>query len=73
MTELFWIISQEARVKLIQLQAECHKDKPTLDMAGRKAPWQQDIPRPEIPVRTDMTEEETDHFMRQKPHPGGRG
>lgn len=73
MTELFWIISQEARVKQIKLQAESHKDKPALDMASRKAPWELEPPRPEIPVNSDMTEEEIDRFMRHKPHLGKEG
>ena len=71
MAKLFWLIDQEARVKLILLQAQ-HKDKPALDMAGRKAPWELDIPRPEIPVRTDMTKDELDKFMRSKPRGGRR-
>jgi len=70
MAEIFWRISQEARVKLIQYQAEIHKDKPALDMAKQKAPWELETPRPEIPVHTDMSEEELDKFMRRKPrHP----
>lgn len=55
------------------LQAARHKDKPALDMAHRKAPWELDIPSPEIPVRTDMDEEELDKFMRSKPKGGQRG
>lgn len=70
MTELFWLVSQEARVRLIQFQAARHKDKPVLDMAHRKAPWELESPTPAIPVHTGMTNEETDRFMRQKPHPG---
>lgn len=67
MLEVFWLVSQEARIKLIQYQAEQHKDKPALDMAGRKAPWELESPRSEIPVRTDMTEKELGKFMRQRP------
>lgn len=73
MTELFWRISAESQAKLMQYQDKHHKDKPTLDMAGRRAPWQQDIPSPVIPVRTDMDEEELDKFMRSKPKGGRRG
>jgi len=68
--EIFWLVDAQTRVKLIQLQAKLHKDKPVLDMWGRKAPWELESPKPEIPVHTDMTEEELDKFMRQKPHPG---
>ena len=73
MSMLFWEISQEGRIKLMQYQAENHKDKLALDMASRKAPWELELPRPEIPAKTDMTEEEVDHFMRQRPHPGKDG
>lgn len=73
MTELFWLVSQEARVQLILLQAARHKDKPALDMAHRKAPWELELPRPEIPVRPGMTKDELDKFMRSKPKGGKRG
>lgn len=67
MAELFWRISDEARAKLIQYQAKHHKDKPALDIAGRKAPWELEPPRPEIPVQTGMTKDELDKFIRQPP------
>ena len=73
MAELFWLISPEARVKLIQLQADRHKDKPTLEMAARKAPWELKVPKPAIPARTDMNDNELDKFMRSKPKGGARG
>ncbi len=65
--EVFWLVSQEARVRLILLQAARHKDKPVLDMAHRKAPWEMESPKPKIPVHTDMTKDELDRFMRSKP------
>ena len=71
--EVFWLVSQEARIQLIQFQAARHKDKPHLDMANRKVPWDLELPRQAIPVQTDMTEEELDKLMRQKPKTKARG
>jgi len=63
--EIFWLISQEARVALIDYQHRRYKTK--LDLAGRKAPWELEPPRPEIPVRTGMTEDELRGFMERPP------
>ena len=68
--QIFWLIDEKARIKLIKLQAKLHKDKPTLDMFGWKAPWEMKPPKPKIPVNIDMDEIELEKFMRQKPHPG---
>jgi len=65
MTELFWLIDPEARAKLMQFQYELYKKK--LDMADRKAPWEEEPPLPEVPVRTDMDEEEMGEFIKQPP------
>ncbi len=48
---LFWIISQEARVKLCQFQFDCYQTK--LAIANSKAPWEEKPPVPKIPVQVD--------------------
>jgi len=63
--EIFWLISDEARVKLIQYQHRRYKTK--LDMAGRQAPWERKPPSPRIPVRTGMTDDELSDFMERPP------
>jgi len=66
--ELFWIITQDARVKLMQYQERHHRIN--LDIASRMPPWLRPKPVPEIPVSTGMTEEELDKFISQAPrHP----
>lgn len=68
MAELFWRISDEARAKLIQYQADHYKDKTAEEMARWKAPWELPPPRPEIPVHiTEEELEEIDLIMRQPP------
>jgi len=63
--EIFWLISDEARIKLIQYQHRRYKTK--LDMAGRKAPWERKPPSPRIPVHTGMTDDELSDFMERPP------
>ncbi len=63
--EIFWLISDEARVKLIQLQAG-YKKKPTLDIARDKAPWEVEPPSPHIDTEIESPEE-IGQLMRQPP------
>lgn len=65
MPRLFWIISQEARLGLMQYQHRKHRKK--LEMADWEAPWQVPPPVPQIPVHADMTEDELQVFMSQPP------
>ena len=66
--QIFWLIDQQARVKLMQLQAELYKDKPTLDIARQKPPWELPNKTPEIPVATDMTDDQLGKFIKQPPN-----
>lgn len=59
-TPLFWLISQQARVKLMQYQ--WNKYGTRLDIPPRREP-----PPPVIPVRPDMTPEELGKFISQPP------
>lgn len=64
MTELFWRIDQAARVALIQYQGKQHKDKPKLDMAGRKAPWERrSAPVINAPDYQELEKMETERVM----------
>ena len=63
--ELFWKIKSVDRARLIQLQYQLYGTK--LDLAGAKAPWEIEPPRPQIPVRPDMTPEELGKFISQPP------
>ena len=64
--ELYWLISQEARVGLIEYQYRRHRTK--LAMAGMKAPWELPSPLPVIPVHAGMDEKELQKFMSEAPH-----
>lgn len=59
-TPLFWLISQQDRVKLMQYQWRKYGTK--LDIPPRREP-----PKPEIPVRPEMTPEELGKFIAQPP------
>ena len=63
--EVFWLISDEARVKLIQFQAG-FEDKPALDMAQEKAPWEKEPTKPHIDTAIE-TLEDIDKIMRKPP------
>jgi len=63
--ELFWQITQDARVKLMQYQAKRHRTK--LDIASETPPWLRPKPALKIPVSMDMTDEKLDKFIRQAP------
>lgn len=67
MWPLFWCLKPEAQALLMQYQAEHHEDKPALDIASQKAPWQLPSPKPEIPLMTEEELEEVDRLMRQPP------
>jgi len=72
MAELFWRITQEARVGLMQYQEKHHRIK--LDIVSEVPSWLREKLPWKIPVSIDMTEKELDKFMRRKPkHPAGRG
>jgi len=67
MTELFWLISKEARRDLEEYQWENHKEeKPFLDLHKAKAPWEIKPPVPEIPTE-DMTDQEIQDEMVKPP------
>jgi len=65
MSELFWIISDKAKIALCNLQWELYGTK--LDMALQTPPHLQTPPTPAIPVSTDMDEEELQRFISQVP------
>ena len=68
MPELFWRITQEARVGLMQYQEKHHRLK--LNIASEVPSWLREKLPWKIPVSTDMTGEELERFMKQKPkHP----
>ena len=65
MSELFWVISDEAKITLCNLQWKLYGTK--LDMALQTPPHLQIPPTPEIPVSTEMDDDEMQRFISQAP------
>jgi hypothetical protein len=63
--KVFWILKPAARAKLMQFQHKLYGTQ--LDMASQTPPWEHIQAVPEIPVHTEMTEQEMGEFMAQPP------